>query len=185
MDGDRRGDWENDVNKNLISLNTAVQSVQKLIEELELDYAAFDRVLRGDAEEGTDGLIARQHTTENMVNELRAELRTLRTVVEGDHTGTPGLKQKVDSLLGKRERSEKREGYFWHFITASVGSVLMVRTLLILNWERIEDFVKAHWPHSAQVTQQQKKKHGGKKKQKPIVLPELQSLDDATGDKLP
>ena len=74
-----------------MSLTTAQRTTDDQLDDLELKYEAFDKVLRGDPEEDTDGLIARMHNLENAVQELRAERVKFKVA---DET-TKGIKWQV------------------------------------------------------------------------------------------
>lgn len=178
MDGDRRGDWEKGVDENLAMLNSAQRTTDKELDDLDL----LDKVLRGDPEEGTDGLIARQHALENLHNELRAELGRIKQELFGDHAGGPGLTQRVDVLDGKRERLDKREGYFWHFVTAVAVQLLFLSAALVLNWERVEDFFRRRFRHEPPAHMETKKR-GRPRRQKPIVMPETN--DEPSTEEVP
>lgn len=73
MNGDRRGDWEAEVDDRLVNLTSAQRSTDKELDDLDLKYEAIDKVIRGDPEQDTDGIIARIHNLENAIQELRAE----------------------------------------------------------------------------------------------------------------
>ncbi len=174
---DRRGDWENGVNENLVSLNAAQRVTDKIVQDLDIQYARIDKFLRGDAEEDVDGLIARLHALETRVNEMRAVIGALTNTVSGDHTGGKGHEQRINALEGKRGLSEKREGWFWHFVTTAVSGVILVLSYLILNWERVEDFTRIAWSHihHAPIATQapaKRKARKPKKKLPPIIVPE-------------
>lgn len=160
-------------------LNSAQRISDKELDDLDLKYEALDKVLRGDPEQGTDGMIARQHANENMHNEMRAELRGIKQELYGDHAGGDGLTQRVDYLDGKRERANQRAGYFWHFITAVAVQLLFLAAVLVLNWDRVEDFFRRRFSHEPPAHMQAK---GRSRRRKPIMIPDAN--DDGTTEEM-
>lgn len=73
MGDERRDDWKSGVDDRLMSLTSSQRTTDDQLDDLELKYEALDRVMRGNPEEDTDGLIARLHNVENGLQELRAE----------------------------------------------------------------------------------------------------------------
>lgn len=129
---DRRDDWERGVDENLASLNTGQRVNDRILEDLDKNYAALDHVLRGDAEKDTDGLIAQVH-------EIQTKLARVNAILFVDSTGKKGLQHEVESLLsGERTASER-----WKFATAVVVAFLSLVGLLITNWGRISGFLEA------------------------------------------
>ncbi len=183
MDGDRRGDWEKGVDENLAMLNSAQRSTDKELDDLDLLTQKHERILLGDAEEKKIGISAQIDQQDILVNELRAELRSIKSTIYGDHTGHAGLETKVEKLEDKRRWSEKREGWAWDSFTKIAVELLLVIAMLLLNWERIEDFFKARFGHPEQAPAAQTHKARRKRKPKPIVLPELGA--DSSADSVP
>lgn len=176
---DRRGDWERGVDENLAMLNTAQRVGDKQLEDLELEVSGLDRIIRGDLEDGKIGMGAQVDALETLVNSLRAEFRALTVIVTGDHADGDGLEQRIVRMENRREDRNRNRDYFWHFVTATVSGTLVLAGLLVLNWERVEEFgrhVWEHW-HPAPTIATVKPKHSKhKRKQKPIVVPVLDEL---------
>lgn len=179
MGDDRRGDWEKGVDENLAMLNSTQRSTDKELDEHDIEIAKHDRIILGDPENGKIGISAQIDSLDNLVNELRAEYRSIKATLYGDHTGHAGIESRVDRLEDKKEiaarRAEKREGYFWHFVTAVSLQILFLAGVVVLNWDRIEDFYVKHLKRApahaiAPAKPRRPKKH---KEQKPIVMPEL------------
>lgn len=167
---ERRDDWRHGVDENLVSLNSAQRSTDKELDELDLLTQKHERIILGDPENDKIGISAQIDSLETLVNELRAELRTLKATLYGDHTGHPGLEGRMDNLEDRRKSKERREGWAWDSFTKITVELLLVIAMLLLNWERIEDLIKSKI-HPAPPAAAQKVRH--KKKPKPIVLPEV------------
>lgn len=172
---DRRGDWEKAVDVTLLTLTQCQRSTDQELDDLDLKTQSHDRIILGDAENGKIGMSAQLDANETLLNATRSELRNLQAVVFGDHTGHPGLDQRVTELEDKKKskesRAEKREGYFWHLVTAIVLQLFMLAGTAMLNWDRIEDFAKKHW-HRGPAVKAQVAKPKRPRKPKPIVVPE-------------
>jgi len=162
---DRRDDWRSGVDENLVSLNTAQRVTDREVEDLELKYEGHDKILRGDPEHDTDGLVARLHTQENLVNELRAEYGALKQTIRGYHDGSPGLEGRVDALEGIKKNRERKEGYYWQFITAVAVAIIGLVGIILTNLKEI----KAHLPKSKPSPLSQKIEKAKHKKGKPII----------------
>jgi hypothetical protein len=179
---DRRGDWEHGVDESLVALNAAQRSTDKEIDDHDLLIERHERILVGDPEEGKIGISAEYEILESKVNALEAEFRSIRNTIYGDRAGGHGHEQRLNKLEDKRESKEKRVGYFWAFVTSTVGAFLMVASLMILNWDRVEEFARKAWEHihHQPVAQLTKTKHKAKRQRKkelpPIVTPDLNEL---------
>ena len=160
-------------------LNTAQRVTDKELEDIDVKVESHERIILGDPENGKIGVAAQFDALETLVNELRAELRNVRATLHGDHTGHPGLESRVDAMEGRRARRDLREGYFWHFVTALGVQALFVIALLILNWERVEDFIKSRLHHPPAQKIEPQKRHK-RHKPKPILIPEAQQDEPAT-----
>jgi hypothetical protein len=129
-DGDRRGDWEKGVDENLASLNAGQrvwEHEQKLVRKVQADH---DRIMRGDPERDTDGLIARLHNEENKVAMLEA-------VVLKDKAGGKGLSGRVQALED-RERTADTRLKVW---IALIGLLSAILVAVVSNLDRIERFM--------------------------------------------
>jgi hypothetical protein len=73
MTDERRDDWKAGVDDRLMSLTSSQRITDDQLDDLDLKYEAIDKVMRGDPEEDTDGIISRIHNLENAIQELRAE----------------------------------------------------------------------------------------------------------------
>ncbi len=154
-------------------LNSAQRSTDKEIDELDLLTQRHERIILGDPENGKIGISAQSDSLENLINELRAEMRSLRADLYGDHTGHIGLDSRVGRLEDKRARADRREGWAWDSVTKIIVELLVVIALLLLNWDRVEDFFKARMHHGKVPAAAPTKGRGKKpKKPKPIVMPE-------------
>ncbi len=177
---ERRDDWKKGVDENLAMLNSAQRSIDNEIDELDLITQKHERVILGDAEKHEIGISAQVDQQEILLNELRAELRTIRATLHGDHAGNPGVEQRVDKLEDKKKWKERREGWAWDSFTKIAVELLLVVAMLLLNWERIEDLIKSKF-HPTPPAAAQPAKHRRKRKPKPIVLPEING-DSAAQD---
>ncbi len=167
---ERRDDWRHGVDENLVLLNSAQRSTDKELDELDLLAQKHERIILGDPENNKIGISAQTDSLETLVNELRAEIRSLRATLYGDHTGHPGLEGRVDTLEDKRSAKERREGWAWDSFTKITVELLLVIAMLLLNWERIEDLIKSKIHPSPPVAAQKVRR---RKKPKPIVVPEI------------
>lgn len=91
---DRRDDWAHGVDENLASINAASRVLDREISRLWKAHAEDDKLLRGDKEKETDGLIARLHAQETQINLLHATLI--------NHTA------RLGTLEGANQASENR-----------------------------------------------------------------------------
>lgn len=115
---ERRDDWRRGVDQTLVSLTTAQRVTDQQMDDLELQYAAIDKVLRGDPETDTDGFIARLHNLENAVQELKAER----------------VKFMVADVTVK--------GFKWEFLTKVTVQLLILAGLLILGWDKVAELTR-------------------------------------------
>lgn len=181
---DRRGDWEHDVDADRVLLTQAQRATDKELDELDLLTQKHERVLLGDAESHSIGISAQVDQQEILLNELRAELRTIRATLHGDHAGNPGHEQRIERLEEKKTWREKREGWAWDSFTKITVELLLVLAMLLLNWERIEELIKSKM-HPAPPAAEHVKKSRRHKKLKPIVKPDMEVKDDSSAADLP
>lgn len=118
MDGERRDDWRHGVDENLASLNTGQRVSDRLLEDLDANYAAIDRLLRGDPEKEADGIIARLH-------HIETQIANLNSIIFMDQTGERGLQHDVKVLKAAREDRWQRWGNLTKIIVALAMSGLL------------------------------------------------------------
>ncbi len=140
----RRDDWHNSVDERLVNLTSAQKSadanfveIEKDLADVQREHSRLDRILRGDPETNLEGLILTIHM-------LRNDVQKFNNVLYPDSTGHGGLLKDIESLIQKRGRSEKREGYFWAFLTAVSVQFLILIGLVIINWDRIGEYLTLH-----------------------------------------
>lgn len=137
---DRREDWRSGVDENLVTLNTAQRVTERQLDDLDLKYDDIDKLLRGDAELEHDGLIARLHSIETTLNKLAASVEGIKQIIEGDHTGHPGLKTELKDLKeGRLDRRQDRSD-FWKFVTA-IAVALITGGYLRSMWPKISTYL--------------------------------------------
>jgi len=127
---DRRDDWAHGVDENLASLNIGQRVTDRLLEDIELQLADLDKVIRGDTELETSGHVGRIHNLETQVAELRA-------VVIMDASGNRGLQHDVEEL----KTGERHSEYRWKFFTSVVVAIISLLGLLITNWSKLEKYL--------------------------------------------
>lgn len=115
---ERRDDWRHGVDENLASLNTGQRVTDKLIEDLELAQEHIDRLLRGDTEKGTDGVISRLHQLEDALQEIRAIM----------------LKKKLAEVEIAKSK--------WEFSGRIIERIIIVAVALLLGWEKLVPLYK-------------------------------------------
>jgi hypothetical protein len=135
MPNDRRDDWAHGVDELLVTLTTAQKVTDQQLDELESTLDALDKILRGDPEKDTDGLIARLHTMENHIAKLDS-------CVFKDTAGNKGIQGRLEDI----EREERNAGYRWKFWTAIVGMILATITAVLTNLDKLEVLVKRREP---------------------------------------
>lgn len=129
MGDDRRDDWSHGVDENLASLNAGQRVWERDIASIRKALADMDKILRGDFQNDTDGMIPRLHQQENDMNMLKA-------VVLKDKAGNKGIQGDVEDLKRGERRSENRLK-IW---VAIVGLLSMVMTASVSNIDRIQAF---------------------------------------------
>lgn len=127
---ERRDDWHHGVDENLASLNTGQRVNDRAIKILEVSLRSTDKLLRGDPEKDTAGLIARLH-------DIETQLAKMNAVIFVDSTGKRGLVHEVEALSTGERTAEQR----WKFATAIVVAILSLLGLLITNWDRISAYL--------------------------------------------
>lgn len=133
----RRDDWAASVDERLVNLTSAQKSADTDLDDLRLELLKVDRILRGDPERDLDGLI-------EMIKEHQKEINKFNALLNPDHLGQGGLLNDLREVLGSRQRSEKREGYLWKFATAVVVQFLILIGLIVVNWDKIQEYVVLH-----------------------------------------
>lgn len=123
---DRRDDWYRGVDENLASLNAGQRIWEREFTALRKLLSETDKLLRGDPDKETDGLIPRLHQQENAVNMLQA-------LIVKDRAGNTGLIARVEAL----ERGERKSLNRWQFATAVTVALFSVLGLLLTNWDRL------------------------------------------------
>ncbi len=124
--------WRENVDSRLVTLITAQTVVNDRLDELEEISEALDRVLRGDPEKDTGGLIERLHDAETSTSRLSALLFP-------DHTGNGGLVNDVKTLKRRDELEQRNHDNRWKFWTAIALAIISSATLLIKEWPKIWD----------------------------------------------
>lgn len=127
---DRRGDWSHGVDENLASLNAGQRVWEHEQKELRRALDKIDRLLRGDVEKNTAGIIDRLHELETAVAEFKAVLLMDKA------GGNKGLINEVREL--KEGREDRRLS--WKLLTKIIVACI-VSGLLGSLWPRI----KALW----------------------------------------
>lgn len=127
---ERRDDWRKGVDENLASLNAGQRVWEREIVNLFRMLGEADKLLRGDPEKDTDGLVARLHNIENSVALLKA-------VVQKDAAGGKGLIGRVEAL----ESGERTSEHKWKFATAIVVAIVSFVGLLITNWGKMSAYL--------------------------------------------
>lgn len=128
---DRRDDWRHGVDENLATLNAGQRLWEREFTQLRKILKDVDRLMRGDPQMDTDGVIARLHKLENDINLIQA-------VVLKDRAGNKGLVGRVEALESGEHRSDNR----WKFFTAVTVAIISLLGLLMTNWDRIETYLK-------------------------------------------
>lgn len=127
---ERRDDWRHGVDENLASLNAGQRVWEHEFKTLKRAQASIDKLLRGDPEKDTDGLIARLHHQETEINHLKA-------VVDVDKAGNKGIVHRVEEL----ESREKTTVEVWKFWVAILGFIGAILVAIITNLDKIERFL--------------------------------------------
>ncbi len=127
---ERRDDWRHGVDENLASLNAGQLVWSEEVKRIRADLEDIDRLIRGDAEEDTDGVMARMHS-------LETTLRMLEAVVLTDKAGNPGLQGRVSVLEGKKDVRVAR----WAFYSALLGMIAAIAVAIITNLDNLHRFI--------------------------------------------
>jgi hypothetical protein len=123
---ERRDDWHTGVDENLASLNAGQRVWEREVSSIKRHLEEFDRLVRGDPDKETDGLMSRLHQLENEINKLKA-------VVLRDTAGNKGLIGRVEILESEERTAENR----WKFATAFTVALLSLIGLILTNWTRL------------------------------------------------
>ncbi len=135
MDGDRREDWNNSVEKRLVDLNSAQLSSDTEQAKLRRKLDRHDLMLRGDPINNKKGLIEQANHLENEINKFNQ-------IFNKDYLNHGGLISFITYVYNReKEREEAKKesrGYKWAFWTVVVGAVIGLAGLVITNKEQIE-----------------------------------------------
>lgn len=135
---------ENDrVNERIVALTAAQKVTDDHLDQLDETLDALDRVIRGDYENSTDGLMAR-------IKEAEHDLRKINMVLFKDATGKKGIVDTIDALVSGNMDSLERRKNNVSIIIAVITSIALVLT----NLDRIGTF----WKSTFGQTQPEKKK---------------------------
>ncbi len=130
---ERRDDWKHGVDENLASLNAGQRVWEEELKRVRDQQEEFDRLIRGDPEQDTDGLMSRLHSFET-------DVRKLNAIILKDSTGSPGLQGRVEKLEGKRDMRVER----WKLYVAIIGMISAILVAVITNLDHIENVLHRH-----------------------------------------
>lgn len=159
---DRRDDWKRGVDENLASLNAAQRVWDRELVVIRKLLGEFDRLLRGDIEKDTDGLISRIHYQENEVNLLKA-------VLLKDKAGGKGLVGRVEDIENGEKRAD-RKLKVWIAVLSLLSALLAT---LASNFDRLDTYFKRKSDPVANAIDRAKRPKG-----KPIVKFRIIHEDD-------
>lgn len=133
----------------------------KELSRMERRLARAERVLWGDPEEDREGLIELKNRHQNEINKFNALLMP-------DIHGNGGVVNDLNEVRYDRSRREKREGYFWHFVTAAFVQFLILIGLIVVNWDNIQGYIvlKQHIFQANAVERETKKAKAERAKRK-------------------
>lgn len=155
---DRRGDWQQGVDENLASLNAIIRVLQRDQKDVLKRQSEQDRLLRGDPDRDTSGMIGRMEWIEH-------EVRKANAVLFVDSTGTKGIVHDVDMLMDRKKDKTEERKLKWSFLTAIAVAIISSTALVLTNLDKILKFFPKEKPD--QLSQMiEKSKH---RKGKPIV----------------
>lgn len=161
--------WRNTVDERLVNLNAAQKTADDDLDELRLELAKVDRILRGDPEESKEGIA-------QSLDRLQAEINKFNRIFEKDHLGNGGLREDISYLMDDRRRHDRREDNAWKFVTAICVQFLILIGLLIVNWDHIQEFIVLHEHiyQAASIERDTKKKKAARahRKHKVVAVPE-------------
>lgn len=160
MEGERRDDWRQGVDQNLASLNAGQRVHDAEISRLWKAHVTDDKILRGDPDQDTDGMIARLHAQENEINMLKA-------VVLRDALGGNGLVDRVEAL----ETGDKKADRRWQFSTVVLAAAISFLGVVVSHWSDITAYVQ----RSSQDPLERKIEAAKHRRKRPIPQPEAQT----------
>jgi hypothetical protein len=122
-------EWQTKVDHELVTLMTGHQVLSETLKRLERDFRTLDRLIRGDLEKGTDGMMASLHDVER-------EIRKFNAIVFVDSTGKKGLLHDVKELQSTERKSVAK----WKFWTALAVAGIGTTGLLLREWPSVREF---------------------------------------------
>lgn len=137
MDHERHDDWRNSVDERLVNLNAAQKTADDELDQIQVKLEEFDHILRGDIEDDLEGLLESR-------NKIQIEINKFNALLMPDIHGHGGVVNDLNEILQNRTRREKRADHFWKFATAVFVQFLVLIGLLIVNWDRIQEYVVLH-----------------------------------------
>lgn len=115
--------------QNHLVLTTSQNSIHERLDGIDETIDAMDRILRGDFEKDSTGLLARLHDLEYSVAKLNA-------VVFQSAEGQKGLVAKVEAIIsGKMDAVERRKSR-----ASVIIAIITSAALVITNLDRIGEF---------------------------------------------
>lgn len=181
MDGDRREDWNNSVEKRLVDLNSAQLSSDAEQIKLRRKSDLHDLILRGDPGRNKEGII-------EAVNLLRNEINKFNRIFDKDYLGHGGLVSFITFVYEReKERDEARRenrGYMWGFWGVILAALIGAAAVVLTNKEQIEKW----WAHRKLAPferQIEKAKHPKGKKIVRVRVIKEDPPDDSVSDSVP
>lgn len=169
MENDRREDWRNSVNDRLVSLTSAQKTTDDELDEIQEKLREIDHILRGYPDEDLEGLIASR-------DKLATQVLKFNALLMPDIHGHGGVVNDLNEVLQNRTAREKRADHFWKFATAVVVQFLILIGLLVVNWDRIQEYIVLHEHiyQAASIEKDTKKRKAlrAHKKRKAVEVPE-------------
>jgi hypothetical protein len=147
---------------------------------LERRLARAERALWGDPDEDREGLIESQNRHQIEINKFNALLMP-------DIHGNGGVVNDLNEVRYDRSRREKREGYFWHFVTAAFVQFLILIGLIVVNWDNIMGYIVLHQHmYQAQSVERETKKlkaqRAKRKKHKVVEVPKVIEVPEVSDE---
>ena len=133
--------WRERTDERLASLTGGENIQNDRLDEIEEGIAEIDRILRGDPEKDTGGIVEHLH-------ELQTGFNHLRALMAPDALGGGGVLNRLKALEKEEARKERREEYHWKFWLALVAFASATTVAVITNLGRIETF----WRHATRPT---------------------------------
>lgn len=167
--------WREKIDHEMLTCMTSLQVIEQRLKTLEKALYRQDRLLMGDAEKETDGLLARQHSMET-------EIRKFNAVLFRDALGRGGLVADVDDLKGKRE--DKRDRLK---VRGSIAiAIITSGALLLREWPTVRGaFVDAfhlYQTASGRQTPSPHSKRSGSKRHKRVEPPPEETSDEGSDE---